>query len=112
MLSKYWEEIHSKKNLGFEGNFIFIKTHHALIEFLGNPYTTKTETRGIIYIVRDPRDVVISFSHHYNFSIDESIEIIKDKKFLLQWEDNANIFLDKKQAILFSNKNKIFIKVI
>ena len=31
-LSKYWINIQSKKNLGFEGDFMFVKTHHALVK--------------------------------------------------------------------------------
>ena len=41
VLSKYWREIQSKKNLKFEGDFIFIKTHHALINFLNKDLTQK-----------------------------------------------------------------------
>ena len=35
-LSKYWLEMQSKKNLGFNGDFLFAKTHHALIKLFEN----------------------------------------------------------------------------
>ena len=28
-LSKYWLNMQSKKNLGFDGDFMFVKTHHV-----------------------------------------------------------------------------------
>jgi hypothetical protein len=31
-------------------------------------------TRGALVIIRDPRDVVLSYARHYSFSIDESID--------------------------------------
>ena len=77
VLSKYWETIQSKKNLEFEGDFIFIKTHHALIEFLNNSFTSRSSTRGLIYVVRDPRDVAVSYSaKHLNKTTDDVIDLI------------------------------------
>lgn len=34
---------------------------------------------AVIYIVRDPRDIAVSFAHHMNKSIDESIAVMADK---------------------------------
>ena len=101
VLSKYWREIQSKKNLGIEGDFIFIKTHHALINFLNKAFTSKSNTRGLIYIVRDPRDIVISFAHHYNYSIDKSIETIMNKNFKIEWQDPHNLFSALKKPITY-----------
>ncbi len=101
VLSKYWETIQSKKNLEFEGDFIFIKTHHALIEFLNNSFTSRSSTRGLIYVVRDPRDVVISFAHHYNISIDKSIDTVINKNYKIEWQDPNNIFSSKKKPFTF-----------
>src|SRR3546814_4987352 len=35
---------------------------------------------GVIYIVRDPRDVVISAADHYGLTVDQAIEMMADKK--------------------------------
>ncbi len=101
VLSKYWQDIQSKKNLEFEGDFIFIKTHHALIEFLKHPYTNRSNTRGLIYVVRDPRDVVISLAHHNNISIEKSIEVVMNKKFVIEWQDPMQIFLNRKKPLSY-----------
>jgi len=52
----------------------FVKTHHALVMDRKKPTINFDITCGAIYIVRNPLDVAISFSHHLNASIDEAIE--------------------------------------
>jgi len=99
ILSKYWEKIQSKENLGFNGDFLFVKTHHALTEVFNNSFTSESCTRGIIYIVRDPRDVVVSYAHHYNSSIENSIKDILNTKSAIAWQDKQNIFLNKKKPL-------------
>ena len=64
----------TKENLNLKEDFKFIKTHHALLKILNNSFTTKENTRGVIYVVRDPRDVVLSMSNHYNITIEKSID--------------------------------------
>ena len=96
ILSKYWLKAQSKKNLGFDANFTFLKTHHALISFFNNLFTNEDNTLGFIYIIRDPRDVVISWAKHSNVSIDQSInDIIKDN-FCIDWRISKNSLLSNK----------------
>lgn len=52
----------------------FVKTHHALVMDRGRPAINFDVTSGAIYIVRNPLDVAISFSHHMNVDIDTAIE--------------------------------------
>lgn len=52
---------------------VFVKTHNAMIEFLGQPLIHMEWTAGAIYIVRNPLDVCISLADHYGVSIDEAI---------------------------------------
>ena len=101
ILSKYWKMIQSKKNLGFESDFLFVKTHHALINVFNNSFTSDLSTRGIIYTVRDPRDVVISYAHHFNSSIEESVKKLLSTKSALEWEDNKYLFLNKPKPLSF-----------
>ena len=54
----------------------FIKTHSALISYLNFPFTTKDRSLGYIYILRDPRDFVISWSKQININIQESINFL------------------------------------
>ena len=41
-----------------KGNVVFLKTHNALINIENNEFTNSDLTLAIIYIIRDPRDVV------------------------------------------------------
>ena len=95
ILAKYWLEAQSKNNLNFNGDFMFVKTHHALIKYFDNPFTSDDNTRGIIYVVRDPRDVVLSMCKHYNFNIKKSIEKINNVNFSLKWSDDNNLFINR-----------------
>ena len=49
---------------------VFVKTHNAQLVVEGVQLITKAVTGGAIYILRDPRDVAISFSRHLGLSID------------------------------------------
>ena len=42
----------------------FVKTHSALLHVYGADTINMGVTAGAIYIVRDPRDVALSFAHH------------------------------------------------
>lgn len=52
----------------------FVKTHHALVMDRQHPTINFNVTSGAIYIVRNPLDVAISFSHHMDSTIDSAIE--------------------------------------
>ena len=99
ILSNYWEKIQSKQNLNLKEDFIFIKTHHALVKILKNDFTNKENTRGIIYVVRDPRDVVLSMSNHYKITVDESIDKLFDENFCLVWQDTDNLYENRKKPL-------------
>ena len=50
-----------------------LKTHHANLNVFDVPLIPAFLSKGAVYIVRDPRDVVISFSKHLGLTIDETI---------------------------------------
>tara|TARA_B100000686_G_C16772358_1_gene966048 strand:- start:1513 stop:2397 length:885 start_codon:yes stop_codon:yes gene_type:complete len=98
--SKYWIEAQKRKNIQ-EGNFSFFKTHNARIKINNNYYTNSTTTLGFIYILRDPRDIVISYSNHMKKNIDDTIEFLLNgqimgkemnvkimPEIILNWNDN------------------------
>lgn len=60
-------------------NIIPMKTHSLLGKDHGYPTISVKASVGVIYIVRDPRDVVISASDHYGLTIDQGIEMMADK---------------------------------
>lgn len=51
-----------------------VKTHHALVMDRGFPAINLKVTSGAIYVVRNPLDVAISFSHHMGIDLDDTIE--------------------------------------
>jgi hypothetical protein len=58
---------------------VLVKTHNALVEDGGYPLISLDLTAGAIYIVRNPLDVVISFSHHNRTTVDKMIEFMGSK---------------------------------
>ena len=80
---------------------MFVKTHHSLVKVANNPFTTEKNTRGIIYIIRDPRDVALSVSNHFNFDIKKSIKNLNDENFYLKWNDTQNLFLNKPRPLSY-----------
>ena len=61
-----------------KGKVKFLKTHSALSKMHGCNFTDLNNTLGVIYIVRDPRNVVNSLAHHNDLSIDESADTMID----------------------------------
>lgn len=54
----------------------FVKTHSALLHVYGADTIDMSVTAGAIYIVRDPRDVVLSFAHHLGESHERIVELM------------------------------------
>lgn len=52
---------------------VFVKTHNAMVQHNGTPMIEPSVTAGAIYIVRNPLDVAISYSHFMAASIDHAI---------------------------------------
>ena len=86
-ISKYWLEMQSQKRLNIEQSFTFLKTHSALLNVYGNDFTNTQSSRGLIYLVRDPRDVALSWSRHLNKSIDDTIQVMKNENSTVIYND-------------------------
>ena len=78
-ISKYWLEVQKNSRLK-NGNFIFLKTHNFCGEINNRPFTSAKYTIGFIYVVRDPREVVVSYSNHFKTSFEESVNMITSSK--------------------------------
>jgi hypothetical protein len=57
----------------------FVKTHNSLDEFKGNKFTSNQQTLGAIYIVRDPRNILSSLTHHYSLNYEQAYKKIMDE---------------------------------
>jgi len=81
-VSDFWIAAQERINL-FNQDITFLKTHSALCKLENNAFTNKANTKGVIYIVRDPRNVITSFSHHYSMNIEKSFNFMTDKSNML-----------------------------
>ncbi len=53
--------------------FNLTKTHNCLYPFKGNQFTSSNLSLGAIYIVRDPRNVITSLTHHYSLNYEQAL---------------------------------------
>ena len=118
-LSKFWTISQDKLNL--DKKIKFLKTHHLRCGIGNYTFTNSKNTIGTIYIVRDPRDVIISFAQHHSLSIEEAkytmfrsdsynFPVTREKNpglaiptLLGSWSDHYNSWTK-------NNKNLLFIK--
>ena len=108
--SKYW--ISEQERINLSKKVMFLKTHMAVCKVNGNSFTDNKNTLGAIYIIRDPRNVITSLSNHYQISIEEAFEFMKDDQraiyskvnnrylgfqFLMSWSLNQKSWVDNKK---------------
>jgi len=80
-ISEYWIAAQNRINLYNES--IFLKTHSALCTLENNSFTNKANTQAVIYIVRDPRNIITSILNHYSLNIEESYNFMIDNSRML-----------------------------
>ena len=78
------QEYINKKN-----SLQFLKTHSSLFNFKGHAFTNLESSLGVIYIVRDPRNVVTSWANHDSISFEESANNLIDKSYKIGGLNNA-----------------------
>ena len=76
-IAQNWVTVQERINLNNKLNFL--KTHNAMCTIHKSKFTNKENTLGAIYIVRDPRDVAISFSHHFGISLVKIVDNMLDE---------------------------------
>lgn len=55
---------------------VFVKTHNIAAKFDFGYFPEPDLTDAAIYVVRDPRDVAISFAYHYRISVGSAVEVL------------------------------------
>ena len=75
--SKYW--IAEQEKINSLNKIFFFKTHNALCKINNNKFTNQNNTLGVIYIIRDPRNVVSSIANHYQITNRNAFNFMKDK---------------------------------
>ena len=76
--AKYW--INVQENLNKDKRLKILKTHNALFKINNSSFTNNENTLGVIYIVRDPRNVITSICNHYQFTLDQALDFMITKK--------------------------------
>ena len=103
-ISNYW--ISAQEEINKDGKLRIFKTHNGNYNFLENDFTNIKNTCGVIYIVRDPRNIITSLSNHYKLNLNESLDFILDeKRFLFNVNDTNDISEENIITLLGSWKN-------
>ena len=72
--------ISKQKEINKDKKIKLFKTHNAICKINKNSFTDRKNTLGGIYIVRDPRNIITSLSHHYQINKDEAVNFMNDEK--------------------------------
>lgn len=93
-------------------NTLYLKVHDAWhLNSKGNPLFPPDITKGVIYIVRHPLDIAVSFSYHNSSDLSTTIDMLNDSESglcskprvlfnqvsqrLSGWSDHINSWIDK-----------------
>ena len=98
LLSEKW--ISSQDFLNLDNEIKFFKTHHVMCNFGKNSFTNYENTFGVIYIVRDPRNVITSILNYYSKKNYEEA-----KEFL--FDEGKIIGVDLSKKYEYENDNSI-----
>jgi len=130
-ISENWNA--SQSRINSNNKLKLLKTHNSNCKINGNPFTTEKNTAGVILVVRDPRDVVLSASNHFSLSNKKVCEILLDENAKLlprenleheiitilgSWVDNFKYWYNYKNCLLIryedmiNNKSKVILELI
>ena len=80
----------AQDKINLSNDIVFFKTHNAMCSVENYPFTNKDNTLGAIYIIRDPRDVLVSYAKHDDTSLDFSLKALINTKNLGTLIDDKN----------------------
>ena len=73
--------IKAQEKINNKNSLIFLKTHSSFCKLLDKyNFSDLKNSIGVIYIVRDPRNVVMSFANHVNKTYDETAQYLVQEK--------------------------------
>jgi hypothetical protein len=97
---------------GISNEVLYHKIHDAWISLPdGNPLVPEEVTKAVLYFIRNPLDVAISFAHHSSTSVDKAIEMMNNSQYafcsretklhnqtrqkLLSWSEHVASWVDQ-----------------
>ena len=80
----YKNYINTQKIFNKKNSIRFLKTHSCFMNTKTFQFTDRHNTLGVIYIVRDPRNLVTSHSHHFQKTPRDSLESLLSHQVLLK----------------------------
>jgi len=125
--------IKAQESINIKNSVQFLKTHSYLFNIQNNPFTDLNNSLGVVYIARDPRNVLLSASHHNQKSHEATAEDLinghvlgkndgtKPLVYSGTWSGNfnswksfkdANKYLLVKYEDLINDKEKTFFKIL
>ena len=108
----FWGMAQRRAAFDLGGKQIVFKTHIAALKYEGEQFPIENVTRRVIYVARDPRDVIYSYANHYDLSKQQAIENIenqnnaivdlasKEFEFISSWAQHVTSWLALKQPKL------------
>lgn len=78
----YKNYINAQKVFNNEKSIRFLKTHAAFVNHKNFRFTDGNNTLGVIYIVRDPRNIVTSHAHHFQKNVNQSFKDLLAPQYL------------------------------
>jgi hypothetical protein len=91
-ISLYWNS--SQEKISNKKEVKIFKTHNSLLAINKNNFTSTKHTLGVIYIVRDPRNVLTSLKNHYDIGYNEAIEFMQNERKYIYDNREENTKLD------------------
>jgi aryl sulfotransferase len=85
---RYWAATQEAICATSEGP-VFVKTHNVAAKFDYGFFPDPNLTRSVIYVVRDPRDVAISFAYHYRHPLGLAVASLCSSSALFKPEEIA-----------------------
>lgn len=93
------------------GRDVCLKSHHANLSLDDIPLCPAKLSKGAVYLVRDPRDVCLSFARHMGVTVDEAIAMMGRPHctiavqggplfhYLSSWSNHVRSWLDTRNPI-------------
>ena len=81
-IEMYQNYINSQKIFNNKDSIRFLKTHSCFVNTDELQFTDRHNTLGVIYIVRDPRNIVTSHAHHFQTTPEQACEILLSRQYL------------------------------